>query len=106
MGKGSFGVVHKGIWRGNNVAVKRIETESERKAFMVEVHQLSRVSHNNIVKLYGACIDDQNNPVCLVMEYAEGGSLYNGERDIPYYLVLNRIGFVINIHRAFHCFFI
>lgn len=77
VGKGSFGVVHKGIWRGNNVAVKRIETESERKAFMVEVHQLSRVSHKNIVKLYGACIDEQQKPVCLVMEYAEGGSLYN-----------------------------
>jgi len=26
--------------------------------------------------LYGACTQ---NPVCLVMEYAEGGSLYNGE---------------------------
>lgn len=58
--------------------MKRIETESERKALRVEVHQLSRVSHRNIVKLYGACIDEQQNPVCLVMEYAEGGSLYNG----------------------------
>lgn len=77
VGKGSFGVVHKGIWRGNNVAVKRIETESERKALRVEVHQLSRVSHSNIVKLYGACLDEQQNPICLVMEYAEGGSLYN-----------------------------
>ncbi|KAE8747684.1 mitogen-activated protein kinase kinase kinase 7 [Frankliniella occidentalis] len=75
-GKGSFGVVYKGIWRGNTVAVKRIETESERKAFMVEVHQLSRVSHKNIVKLYGAYIDEQQNPG-LVMEFAEGGSLYN-----------------------------
>lgn len=76
VGKGSFGVVHKGVWRDKNVAVKRIETEAERQAFLIEVHQLSRVSHQNIVKLYGACID-QGNPVCLVMEYAEGGSLYN-----------------------------
>jgi serine/threonine protein kinase len=36
--------------------------------------QLSRVNHPNIVKLYGACTKQ---PVCLVMEYAEGGSLYN-----------------------------
>lgn len=78
VGKGSFGVVHRGIWNGNDVAVKRIETEAERQAFMVEVHQLSRVSHKNIVKLYGACLDRQQNPVCLVMEFAEGGSLYNG----------------------------
>ncbi|XP_015191655.1 PREDICTED: mitogen-activated protein kinase kinase kinase 7-like [Polistes dominula] len=74
VGKGSFGVVWKGKWRGQYVAVKHINSEGERKAFTVEVRQLSRVFHPNIVKLYGACT---KNPVCLVMEYAEGGSLYN-----------------------------
>ncbi|XP_029170810.1 mitogen-activated protein kinase kinase kinase 7-like [Nylanderia fulva] len=74
VGKGSFGVVWKGRWRGQDVAVKHINSEGERKAFTVEVRQLSRVVHPNIVKLYGACT---KNPVCLVMEYAEGGSLYN-----------------------------
>ncbi|KAK2583473.1 hypothetical protein KPH14_009442 [Odynerus spinipes] len=74
VGKGSFGVVWKGRWRGQYVAVKHINSEGERKAFTVEVRQLSRVFHPNIVKLYGACT---KNPVCLVMEYAEGGSLYN-----------------------------
>ncbi|XP_046466497.1 mitogen-activated protein kinase kinase kinase 7 isoform X2 [Neodiprion pinetum] len=74
VGKGSFGVVWKGRWRGQYVAVKHINSEGERKAFTVEVRQLSRVAHPNIVKLYGACT---KNPVCLVMEYAEGGSLYN-----------------------------
>jgi mitogen-activated protein kinase kinase kinase 7 len=74
VGKGSFGVVWKGKWKGQSVAVKHINTEGERKAFIVEIHQLSRVIHPNIVKLYGACM---KNPVCLVMEFAEGGSLYN-----------------------------
>ncbi|XP_078038049.1 mitogen-activated protein kinase kinase kinase 7 [Augochlora pura] len=74
VGKGSFGVVWKGKWKGQYVAVKYINSEGERKAFTVEVRQLSRVVHPNIVKLYGACT---KNPVCLVMEYAEGGSLYN-----------------------------
>ncbi|XP_046405324.1 mitogen-activated protein kinase kinase kinase 7-like isoform X2 [Ischnura elegans] len=74
VGKGSFGVVWKGKWRDKFVAVKHIESENEKKAFAVEVRQLSRVNHPNIVKLYGACT---RNPVCLVMEYAEGGSLYN-----------------------------
>ncbi len=36
---------------------------------------MSRVSHENIIKLFGACT---KNPVCLVMEYAEGGSLHKG----------------------------
>ncbi|XP_001604249.1 mitogen-activated protein kinase kinase kinase 7 [Nasonia vitripennis] len=74
VGKGSFGVVWKGKWKGQSVAIKHINSEGEKKAFAVEVRQLSRVVHSNIVKLYGACT---KNPVCLVMEYAEGGSLYN-----------------------------
>uniref|UniRef100_A0A0V0GA85 Mitogen-activated protein kinase kinase kinase 7 n=1 Tax=Triatoma dimidiata TaxID=72491 RepID=A0A0V0GA85_TRIDM len=80
LGKGSFGVVYKARWKGIDVAVKSIETEAEKKAFAVEVKQLSRVSHPNIVKLYGAC----ENPVCLVMEYAEEGSLYNVLHSAPY----------------------
>ncbi|KAK3696940.1 hypothetical protein RRG08_023133 [Elysia crispata] len=74
VGKGAFGVVSRAKWRGKDVAVKRIETESEKVAFMQELKQLSRVNHPNIVRLYGAC---REHPVCLVMEYAEGGSLYN-----------------------------
>ncbi|GIY94757.1 mitogen-activated protein kinase kinase kinase 7 [Caerostris extrusa] len=74
VGKGSFGTVKKGKWGNLDVAIKVIETEQEKNAFIVEVQQLSRVNHPNIVKLYGACT---KTPVCLVMEYAEGGSLYN-----------------------------
>ncbi|XP_076129151.1 mitogen-activated protein kinase kinase kinase 7 isoform X1 [Alosa pseudoharengus] len=84
VGRGAFGVVCKAKWRGKDVAIKTIESESERKAFQVELRQLSRVNHPNIVKLYGSC----NNPVCLVMEYAEGGSLYNvlhGAEPLPHY---------------------
>lgn len=73
VGRGSYGTVRKGKWRNIDVAVKIIETEQEKIAFIVEVKQLSRVDHANIVKLYGACT---KTPVCLVMEYAEGGSLY------------------------------
>lgn len=69
-------MVCKGLWRGEYVAVKNIESEDERKAFAVELRQLSRVCHDNIVKLYGACTVDR---FCLVMEFAEGGSLYNGK---------------------------
>jgi len=73
VGKGSFGVVYMALWRGTHVAVKMIDSESERIAFMTELRQLSRVSHHNIIRLYGAC----RQPVSLVMEFAECGSLYN-----------------------------
>ncbi|XP_078700262.1 mitogen-activated protein kinase kinase kinase 7-like isoform X2 [Branchiostoma floridae x Branchiostoma belcheri] len=75
VGRGAFGMVSKARWRDMTVAVKLIESESERRAFAVEVRQLSRVSHPNIVRLHGACISER--VWCLVMEYAEGGSLYN-----------------------------
>ncbi|XP_072314509.1 mitogen-activated protein kinase kinase kinase 7-like isoform X1 [Eucyclogobius newberryi] len=73
VGRGTFGVVFKAVWKGQDVAIKTIESENEKNAFLVELRQLSRVNHPNIVKLYGSC----NNPVCLVMEYAECGSLHN-----------------------------
>lgn len=37
MGRGAFGVVCKAKWKGKDVAIKTIESESERKAFIVEV---------------------------------------------------------------------
>lgn len=57
------------------MAVKHINSEAEKREFAIEVRQLSRVSHRNIVRLYGACTRGTN--FCLVMEYADGGSLYN-----------------------------
>lgn len=61
--------------------MKNITTEAERKAFSVEVRQLSRVNHENIVRLYGACTKGPN--ICLIMEYAEGGSLFNVLHSAP-----------------------
>lgn len=37
VGRGTFGVVFKAIWRGKDVAIKTIESENERNAFLVEV---------------------------------------------------------------------
>ncbi|XP_042241726.1 mitogen-activated protein kinase kinase kinase 7-like isoform X2 [Homarus americanus] len=75
IGKGSFGVVYKALWRGLTVAVKKVETESEVNAFYNEVQQLARVQHENIIYLYGACVSDIHK--CLVIEFADGGSLYH-----------------------------
>ncbi|XP_058060446.1 mitogen-activated protein kinase kinase kinase 7 [Anopheles bellator] len=78
VGKGSFGTVIKAKWRSpygdKFVAVKYIEDISEQHAFITEVSHLSRVAHPNIIELYGACTEKPH--VCLVMEYAEGGSLH------------------------------
>ena len=77
LGKGSFGVVLRGKWRQMDVAIKVFQTEQEHAAFLVELRQLSRVDHENIIKLYGA--STQPPYIFLVMEYAENGSLYKGQ---------------------------
>ncbi|RWS26289.1 mitogen-activated protein kinase kinase kinase 7-like isoform X1 [Leptotrombidium deliense] len=74
VGRGSFGIVRKAIWKGLEVAVKLIITEQEKQSFLTEVKQLSRLNHEHIVKLHGA---STKHPVCLVMEFAEGGSLHD-----------------------------
>ncbi|XP_052901997.1 mitogen-activated protein kinase kinase kinase 7 [Anopheles moucheti] len=73
VGKGSYGTVIKAKWRNKYVAVKYMEFNTE-QAFTAEVSHLARVAHPNIIELYGACTESPH--VCLVMEYAEGGSLH------------------------------
>uniref|UniRef100_A0A182JX06 Mitogen-activated protein kinase kinase kinase 7 n=1 Tax=Anopheles christyi TaxID=43041 RepID=A0A182JX06_9DIPT len=73
VGKGSYGTVIKAKWRNKYVAVKYMEVISE-QPFTAEVSHLSRVAHPNIIELYGACTEKPH--FCLVMEYADGGSLH------------------------------
>ncbi|XP_055847006.1 mitogen-activated protein kinase kinase kinase 7 [Episyrphus balteatus] len=85
VGRGSFGTVYKALWQNRYVAVKEFYVTADQKAIQTEVKQLSRVVHPNIIALYGVSI--KNESVYLVMEYAEGGSLYNflhGKAN-PYY---------------------
>ncbi|RWS02415.1 Mitogen-activated protein kinase kinase kinase 7-like protein [Dinothrombium tinctorium] len=74
VGSGTFGVVKKALWKGAVVAVKQIITEQEIASFLTEVKQLSRLNHPNIVKLHFA---STKKPVCLVMEFADNGSLHD-----------------------------
>lgn len=75
VGRGSFGTVYKAEWQNRYVAVKEFYITADQKAIQTEVKQLSRVVHPNIIALYGVSIKDEC--VYIVMEYAEGGSLYN-----------------------------
>lgn len=49
VGRGTFGVVFKAIWKGKDVAIKTIESENERNAFLVEV--LSPAFLRNLARL-------------------------------------------------------
>ncbi|XP_023669566.2 mitogen-activated protein kinase kinase kinase 10 isoform X1 [Paramormyrops kingsleyae] len=79
IGAGGFGKVYKGIWRGEEVAVKaaRQDPDEDISATAESVRQEARlfwmIRHPNIIALRGVCLREPN--LCLVMEYARGGAL-------------------------------
>ncbi|CAM0908598.1 unnamed protein product [Alopecurus aequalis] len=85
LGEGGFGKVHKG-WIDVNpskgstamvVAVKKLNPESVQgmEQWQSEVNFLGRISHPNLVKLLGYCMED--NELMLVYEFMAKGSLEN-----------------------------
>ena len=77
IGEGSFGVVFRGTYRGNAVAVKkyksRVLTEDQTEEFLKEVEMLDKFRCDQIVHFYGACVVPDH--VMLVTEFAPCGSL-------------------------------
>ena len=72
IGRGSYGEVFKGRWRGSEVAVKLIHTEDE-SDFRSEAALLQSLRHPNVVLAMGVCLS----PAALVLEFVPQGSLYN-----------------------------
>ncbi|KAH9956473.1 Pkinase-domain-containing protein [Lactifluus volemus] len=82
VGKGSYGSVHKGIHRatGNVVALKIIDLDADDgddvDSIQREVSLLTQLRDGpNITKYYGCHLDGPR--VWIVMEFAEGGSVYS-----------------------------
>lgn len=79
IGVGGFGKVYRGIWLDEIVAVKaaRQDPDEDINLTIQNVQQEARLfwllKHENIVQLKGVCLKEPN--LCLVMEYARGGSL-------------------------------
>ncbi|KAL1188495.1 putative serine/threonine-protein kinase PIX13 [Cardamine amara subsp. amara] len=86
LGEGGFGKVFKG-WleekapgKNNNgtvIAVKKLNAESFQgfEEWQCEVNFLGRISHPNLVKLLGYCLEGED--LLLVYEYMQKGSLEN-----------------------------
>ena len=76
--RGAHGQVFRGVWQGNDVAVKDFAfgqmSQKEMDAFKREVFVMNCLKHPNTVLLLGAC---QTPPkLAIVMEFVPGGSLY------------------------------
>nr|XP_019945177.1 PREDICTED: activin receptor type-1C isoform X2 [Paralichthys olivaceus] len=80
IGKGRFGEVWRGKWRGEDVAVKIFSTRDERSWFReAEIYQTILLRHENILGFIAADSKDNGlwTQLWLVSEYHEHGSLYD-----------------------------
>lgn len=80
IGKGRFGEVWRGRWRGESVAVKIFSSRDERSWFReVEIYQTVMLRHENILGFIAA--DNKDNgtwtQLWLITDYHESGSLYD-----------------------------
>ncbi|XP_074382783.1 putative serine/threonine-protein kinase PBL10 isoform X2 [Apium graveolens] len=86
LGEGGFGSVFKG-WideqsfaasnpgTGTVIAVKRLNQEGLHKEWLAKINYLGQLSHPNLVKLMGYCLEDNHR--LLVYEYMPKGSMEN-----------------------------
>ncbi|CAI5505804.1 unnamed protein product, partial [Closterium sp. Naga37s-1] len=75
LGQGGFGKVYRGELNGEAVAIKKA-TEKHRHDgadFKNEIELLTAVSHGNLVRLTGFCVEKDEQ--LLVFEFMEGGAL-------------------------------
>ncbi|ALR84495.1 putative serine/threonine-protein kinase receptor [Niemeyer virus] len=80
LGTGAFGEVHKGIWRGTEVAVKMISsdkiiTKDIERSFKDEVRVMTTLRHPNVVLFMAASTKPPK--MCIVMEFMALGSLHD-----------------------------
>lgn len=78
IGQGGFGTVYKAKWRDADVAVKVLNTQElvddEREMVFREIKLMGKLNQQYIVTYMGATIVP-GFPLCIVMEFVEGGSL-------------------------------
>ncbi|EFJ21239.1 hypothetical protein SELMODRAFT_271276 [Selaginella moellendorffii] len=97
---GTYGVVHRGVYNGQDVAVKLLDWGEEqamsqalvntlRSSFQQEVAVWQKLDHPNVTKFVGACVGSpdlqvastggfvriSSNICCVVVEYLAGGTL-------------------------------
>ncbi|KAE8681054.1 S-locus lectin protein kinase family protein, putative isoform 1 [Hibiscus syriacus] len=76
LGQGGFGPVYKGtLIEGQEIAVKRLSKNSGQgvEEFKNEVTLITKLQHNNLVKLFGCCISKDER--MLIYEYMPNKSL-------------------------------
>ncbi len=78
IGAGSFGAVFRGVFRGQEVAIKKCKVGDKKEGdmLMMECRYLQKLRHRRLVNFLGFCHDSKSHFI-MVMEYMPGGSLYS-----------------------------
>jgi serine/threonine protein kinase len=80
IGRGASGEVFKGFFKGSEVAVKILFSDSIGSdtllQFRKETGKMCTLRHPNIVIFMGSCIDADQKKMVMVMEFCSKGSLY------------------------------
>ncbi|XP_032872181.1 myosin light chain kinase family member 4 isoform X1 [Amblyraja radiata] len=88
LGGGRFGQVHKCVEKstGLTLAAKIIKTRAAKQKEEVknEIHVMNHLNHTNLIQLYDAF--ETKNDIILIMEYIEGGELFDRIIDENYNL--------------------
>ncbi|ELP87163.1 protein serine/threonine kinase, putative [Entamoeba invadens IP1] len=102
IGEGSFGIVYKGNYRGNTVAIKRMKESTgennDMTEFTKEVTMLDKFRSDYIVHFYGAVFIP--NKVCMVTEFAQFGSLQDLMKNKKTSEISNKLRVKIGIDAA------
>ncbi|KAL0317141.1 UNVERIFIED_CONTAM: putative receptor-like protein kinase [Sesamum angustifolium] len=77
IGEGSYGRVYRGVLiRGQEAAIKKLDSSYQPdQEFLAQVAIVSRLKHENVIKLLGYCVDGDLR--VLAYEYAPDSSLHN-----------------------------
>ena len=104
IGKGEFGDVRLGTYRGQKVAVKELikDTSIATQKFLTEAKVMTSLQHENLVRLLGLVIEEAKNgsksKIFLVTEFMGKGSLleYLRSRGRQYVTKKDQIGFAMD----------
>ncbi|XP_068938664.1 myosin light chain kinase 3 [Petaurus breviceps papuanus] len=105
LGGGRFGQVHKCTEKstGLSLAAKiiKVKNAKEREEVKNEINIMNQLSHVNLIQLYDAF--ESKNSFTLVMEYVDGGELFDRITDEKYHLTeLDAVLFTKQICEGLH----
>jgi serine/threonine protein kinase len=98
LGKGQFGTVYAGEWRGLVVAIKKFDNLDKNKVKLMEneFNVMTKLHHPNIIQLLGYV----ENPFSIVMEYIPKGCLRNYLKTHAWTTVQLKMRFMMDIAKG------